>query len=78
MDLNQIRGDIMTVDSQMKTAIASSKSIEASLTTFSLQTENPQAKQLFSQLAKQQEEITKQLETRYKQILEEEPQWKQD
>ncbi|MDG5786048.1 DUF1657 domain-containing protein [Evansella sp. AB-P1] len=67
----------MTVKTQVQQAIASAQSVQASLTQFSLETENQQAKQLFEQLAQQQKNITTQLEGRYQQILEEEPQFNQ-
>lgn len=66
----------MTVQTQLQQAIASAQSVEASLTQFSLETQNQQAKQLFQQLATQQKNIVTQLEGRYSQILEEEPQFK--
>lgn len=65
----------MTVQTQMQQAIASAQSVEASLTQFSLETENQQVKQLYSQLAEQQKVIATQLEGRYQQILEQEPQF---
>ncbi|MCT8137907.1 DUF1657 domain-containing protein [Anaerobacillus sp. CMMVII] len=68
----------MTVQTQMQQAIASALSVEASLTQFSLETENQQMKQLYSQLAEQQRGIVTQLEGRYQQILHEEPQFNQN
>ncbi|OIJ18994.1 hypothetical protein BKP45_14825 [Anaerobacillus alkalidiazotrophicus] len=68
----------MTVQTQMQQAIASAQSVEASLTQFSLETENQQAKQLYSQLAQQQRGIVTQLEGRYQQILQQEPQFNQN
>ncbi|WNF35192.1 DUF1657 domain-containing protein [Bacillaceae bacterium IKA-2] len=68
----------MTVQTQMQQAIASAQSVEASLTQFSLETDNQQIKQLFGQLAEQQKGITTQLEGRYQQIIEEEPQFNQN
>jgi hypothetical protein len=67
----------MTVQTQIQTAIASAKSVEASLAQFSLETQNQQAKQLFQQLSQQQKNIVTQLEGRYQQVLEEEPQFNQ-
>jgi hypothetical protein len=68
----------MTVQTQMQTAIASAQSVEASLTQFSIETQNQQAKQMFQQLAQQQKNIVNQLEGRYSQVLEEEPQFNQN
>lgn len=67
----------MTIQTQLQQAIASAKSVEASLNQFALETQNQQAKQLFQQLAEQQRNIVTQLEGRYQQVLEEEPQFKQ-
>ncbi|RXI97874.1 DUF1657 domain-containing protein [Anaerobacillus alkaliphilus] len=68
----------MTVQTQMQQAIASALSVEASLTQFTLETENQQMKQLYSQLAEQQRGIVTRLEGRYQQILQEEPQFNQN
>jgi hypothetical protein len=68
----------MTVQTQMQQAIASAQTVEASLTQFSLETDNQQMKQLYSQLAQQQRGIVTQLEGRYQQILHEEPQFNQN
>jgi hypothetical protein len=65
----------MTVQTQIQQALASAQSVEASLTQFSLETENQQAKQTFQQLASQQKNIVQQLQTRYDQVLQEEPQF---
>lgn len=67
----------MTVQTQIQQAIASARSVEASLAQFSLETVNQPAKQLFQQLSQQQKNIATQLEGRYQQILEEEPQFNQ-
>ena len=67
----------MTVQTQMQSAIASAQSVEASLTQFALETENQQAQQLFQQLAQQQKNIVTQLEGRYQQVVQEEPQFNQ-
>lgn len=68
----------MTVQTQMQQAIASAQSVQASLSQFSLETNNPQAKQMYQQLAEQQKNIINLLEGRYQQILEEEPQFNQN
>ncbi len=65
----------MTVQTQIQQALASAQSVEASLTQFSLETQNEQAKQTFQQLAQQQKNITQQLQVRYDQVLQEEPQF---
>ncbi|GAE29789.1 DUF1657 domain-containing protein [Alkalihalobacillus hemicellulosilyticus] len=66
----------MTVQTQIQQALASAQSVEASLTQFSLETENEQAKQMYQQLAQQQKQIVQQLQIRYDQVLQEEPQFK--
>lgn len=68
----------MTVQTQIQQAISSAKSVEASLAQFALETQNQQAKQLFQQLAQQQNNITTQIEGRYQQVLQEEPQFQQN
>jgi hypothetical protein len=68
----------MTIQTQIQQAIYSAKSVEASLTQFGLETQNQQAKQLFQQLAQQQKNITTQIEGRYQQVLQEEPQFQQN
>lgn len=68
----------MTIQTQIQQALSSAKSVEASLTQFGLETQNQQAKQLFQQLAQQQKNITTQIEGRYQQVLQEEPQFQQN
>lgn len=68
----------MTVQTQLQQAIASAQSVEASLTQFSLETENQQAKQLFENLAEQQKNISNMLQGRYQQVIQEEPQFNQN
>ncbi|TWI59140.1 DUF1657 domain-containing protein [Halalkalibacter nanhaiisediminis] len=65
----------MTVQTQLQQAISSAKSVEASLSQFALETENQQAKQLFEQLSQQQKNICDQIESRYQQVIQEEPQF---
>ncbi|CEH32341.1 Uncharacterized protein BN1090_A2_04860 [Aneurinibacillus migulanus] len=66
----------MTVSAQVKQAIASLKSAQASLETFALSTQNQQAKQLFTQNAQQTQMIIDSLEPRVQQLEQEEPQYK--
>ncbi|MEC5423892.1 DUF1657 domain-containing protein [Virgibacillus sp. C22-A2] len=68
----------MTVQTQIQQALASAQSVEASLTQFGLETQNQMAKQDFQQLAQQQKQIVQQLQTRYDQVLAEEPQFSQN
>ncbi|GEN35885.1 DUF1657 domain-containing protein [Aneurinibacillus sp. BA2021] len=66
----------MTVSAQVKQALASLKSAQASLETFALSTQNQQAKQLFTQNAQQTQAIIDALEPRIQQLEQEEPQYK--
>ncbi|AME07507.1 DUF1657 domain-containing protein [Bacillus siamensis] len=67
----------MTVVNQVKQALASLKSAQASFETFSLGTDNQNAKQLYQQAAQQTQTIVDSLEPRLEQIEQEEPQYKQ-
>ncbi|WP_027416771.1 DUF1657 domain-containing protein [Aneurinibacillus terranovensis] len=66
----------MTVSSQVKQAVASLKSAQASLESFALNTQNQQAKQLFEQNAKNTQSIINSLENRVQQLEQQEPQYK--
>lgn len=67
----------MTVATQVKQAIASLRSVQASFEQFSLQTENQQAKQLYANAAEQTKQILQTVEPRLKEIEQEEPQYRQ-
>ena len=66
----------MTVSSQVKQAIAGLKGAQASFETFALETQNQQAKQLYTQAAQQTEQIINSIEPRVDQLESEEPQYK--
>lgn len=66
----------MTVSSQIKEALSNLKSAQASLESFALQTQNQQAKQLFTTAAQQTMNIIKSLEPRIQEIESQEPQYK--
>lgn len=66
----------MTVASQVKTCMASLKSAQASLEQFALETQNQEAKNLFTNAAQQTQQIVDQVENRVSQIENEEPQYK--
>jgi hypothetical protein len=66
----------MTVGSQLKTAVASLKSAQASFETFALGTQNQQAKTMFTNVAQQTQNIIDQITPRVQQIENEEPQYK--
>ncbi|MCF8563390.1 DUF1657 domain-containing protein [Alicyclobacillus tolerans] len=66
----------MTVGSQVKQTLAGLKSAQASFEQFALQTQNQQAKQLYTDAASQTQAIVQTLETRVSQLEQEEPQYK--
>ncbi|CAM3759502.1 DUF1657 domain-containing protein [Cohnella lubricantis] len=66
----------MTVASQVKTCVASLKSAQASLEQFALNTQNQEAKNLFTNAAQQTQQIVTQVESRVTQLENEEPQYK--
>jgi hypothetical protein len=67
----------MTVGTQMKQAIATVQSAAASMKTFSLETQDQQAKQTFEQLAQTFDDALNQLQGREQYIQGQEPQYKQ-
>ncbi|OLN22123.1 DUF1657 domain-containing protein [Domibacillus antri] len=67
----------MTVISDVKQTMAGLKTVQASFETFSLSTENQQAKQLYQGAAQQTQTLIDSLSPRIDQILQEEPQYKQ-
>jgi cell fate (sporulation/competence/biofilm development) regulator YlbF (YheA/YmcA/DUF963 family) len=66
----------MTVASDLKTAVASLKNVQACFETFALSTENQQAKTLFTNAAEQTQNVLDQVSPRVQQIESEEPQYK--
>ncbi|KAF1083939.1 hypothetical protein SPSYN_02851 [Sporotomaculum syntrophicum] len=66
----------MTVASQVKQTLAGLKSAQASLETFAMQTQNQQAKDLYTQAARQAQAIVDSLEPRINEIEQQEPQYK--
>ncbi|KGA98565.1 hypothetical protein AJ85_19155 [Alkalihalobacillus alcalophilus ATCC 27647 = CGMCC 1.3604] len=66
----------MTVIAKMQQTVAGLKSAQASLETFSLETDNQQAKQLYKQMAQQTQTIVENLEPRVEQVMQEEPQYR--
>jgi len=66
----------MTVGTQMQQAIATVQSAAASMKTFSLETQDQQAKQTFQQLAKTLDDAVVALQGRQKYIEQQEPQYK--
>jgi hypothetical protein len=66
----------MTVASQLKTAVASLKSVQACFEQFALSTDNQQAKTTFTNASQQTQNIIDQVNPRVDQIEQEEPQYK--
>mgnify|MGYP002683137068 CR=1 FL=1 len=67
----------MTIGTQLQQAIASVQSAAASMKTFSLETQDQQAKQTFQQLAQTLDNAVVTLKGRKKYIEKQEPQYKQ-
>ncbi|MBO1000721.1 DUF1657 domain-containing protein, partial [Bacillus sp. SD075] len=68
----------MTVINDVKKTLAGLKSAQASFETFSLGTDNEQAKQLYQNAAQQTQSLVESIEPRVQQIIQEEPQYAQD
>lgn len=67
----------MTVGTKIQQTIASAEGVAANLRTFSLDTDNQQAKQMYKQLSQNVDSIVQQLKTREQQVMQEEPQYNQ-
>jgi hypothetical protein len=70
-------GENLTVGTQVAKAIASVQSVSASMKTFSLETQDQQAKQMFQQLAQTFDGALDTLKQRQSYIEQQEPQYKQ-
>lgn len=66
----------MTVASQVKQTLSGLKGAQASLEQFALQTQCPEAKQLYTNAARQTQTIIDSLEPRIYQMEQQEPQYK--
>lgn len=66
----------MTVASQVKTCLSSLKGAQASLEQFALETQNQDAKTMFTNAAQQAQQIVDQVENRVKELEKEEPTYK--
>lgn len=69
-------GKPMTVSSSVKQTLAGLKGAQANLETFALQTQDKQAKQMYTQAAQQTQTIISSLEQRVQKIEQEEPEYK--
>lgn len=67
----------MTVGTQMSQAIATVQNAAATMKTFSLETQDQQAKQMFEQLAQTFDSALNELKGREQYIQQQEPQYKQ-
>jgi hypothetical protein len=70
-------GDPMTVGTKMQQTIASAESVMANLKSFALDTVDPQAKQMYNQLAQTMENTVMTLKARLNYIQQQEPQYRQ-
>ncbi|HAE91128.1 DUF1657 domain-containing protein [Tissierella praeacuta] len=68
----------MTVMTKLETALASAKGLAADFKTFSLDTDNQEAKQMFSTLSSNAENMVQMLQNRVNTINSEEPQYNQE
>lgn len=73
----QIGGKNMTVINNIKQTISGLKSAQANLETFSLSTDNQEAKQLYQTCAQQTQSIIDSLTPRLNEVKQEEPQYNQ-
>lgn len=67
----------MTVGTKIQQTIASAEGVAANLRTFSPDTNNQQAKQMYKQMAQNMDSIVQELKTGEQQIMQEEPQYNQ-
>ncbi|SCY69062.1 DUF1657 domain-containing protein [Alkaliphilus peptidifermentans] len=68
----------MTVINKLEQALTSAKSLAADLKTFSMDTEDQQAKQMFDQLSSSVENTAQMLQSRINFVNNEEPQYLQE
>lgn len=67
----------MPTGTKLETALASVKGLAADMKTFSLDTDNQEAKQMFNQLASTMENVQQTLQARVDYVKQEEPQYNQ-
>ncbi|WP_297429350.1 DUF1657 domain-containing protein [Clostridium sp.] len=65
----------MPTGTKIETALASAKGLAADMKTFSLDTDNQEAKQMFNQLANTMENVAQTLQSRFDFVKQEEPQY---
>lgn len=67
----------MTVGAKIQQTLASAEGVKANLKSFSLETQDQQAKQMYSQLAQTMENVVNTLQARANYVEQQEPQYKQ-
>ena len=65
----------MPTGTKLETALASAKGLAADMKTFSLDTDNQEAKQMFNQLSSTMENVSQTLQSRLDCVKQEEPQY---
>ena len=65
----------MPTGTKLETALASAKGLAADMKTFSLDTDNQEAKQMFNQLSSTMENVAQTLQSRFDFVKQEEPQY---
>ena len=65
----------MPTGTKLETALASAKGLAADMKTFSLDTDNQEAKKMFNQLASTMEDVEQQIKSRLDFVKKEEPQY---
>jgi hypothetical protein len=68
---------LLTTGTKVQQTIASAESVLANLKTFSLETQDQNAKQMFSSLVQSQQTVVDSLNSRLQYIQNQEPQYKQ-
>ncbi|MEW9670718.1 DUF1657 domain-containing protein [Ammoniphilus sp. 3BR4] len=67
----------MTVGTKIQQTLASAEGVKANLTSFALETNDQEAKQMYGQLAQSMESIVSSLKARASYVEQQEPQYKQ-
>ena len=65
----------MPTGTKIETALASAKGLAADMKTFSLDTDNQEAKQMFNQLSNTMDNVAQTLQSRFDFVKQEEPQY---
>ena len=65
----------MPTGTKLETALASAKGLAADMKTFSLDTDNQEAKQMFNQLSNTMDNVAQTIQARFDFVKQEEPQY---